>query len=205
MLCRSGMRTSMSISLSASDGLVRAVEEVVDADLALTGRAADHAHRVEHRRTPWSGPRRDRPGTAIRRAVPRLRTTGSAITRSASRKIGHTAASVVATPAPRGAASSRRSAPASARRRRSPSSAARSLMSTRYSGLAMRSFIIGSRLCPPATINAPVPQPVQQSDRVVDAGRAFVFEGSRYLHVTDLTSLGWAPSVGRVAGPSIAS
>ena len=30
-------------------------------------------------------------------------------------------------------------------------------MSMRYSGLAMRSFIIGSRLCPPATMNAPSP------------------------------------------------
>ncbi|COW78463.1 Uncharacterised protein [Mycobacterium tuberculosis] len=30
-------------------------------------------------------------------------------------------------------------------------------MSTRYSGLAMRSFIIGSRLCPPATTRAPSP------------------------------------------------
>ena len=57
-------------------------------------------------------------------------------------------------------------------------------MSTRYSGLAMRSFIIGSRLCPPATMQRPLPQPVQQSDGVVDAGRAFVFEGSGYLHVT---------------------
>ena len=56
-------------------------------------------------------------------------------------------------------------------------------MSTRYSGLAMRSFIIGSRLWPPATSIAPSPRPVEQADGVVDARGAFVLERSRNLHV----------------------
>ena len=62
-------------------------------------------------------------------------------------------------------------------------------MSMRYSGLAMRSFIIGSRLWPPATMQCLVAQPIQQTDGVVDARGALVLEWSRYLHVTDLTSM----------------
>ena len=58
-------------------------------------------------------------------------------------------------------------------------------MSIRYSGLAIRSFIIGSRLWPPATSRRTVPEPVQQTDGVVDAGRAFVLEGAGNLHVTE--------------------
>ena len=88
--------------------------------------------------------------------VPRLRTTGSAMTRSASRKIGHTAASASDSSASR----CRVIAPIRTTVGSTttyPSSAAKSLMSTRYSGLAMRNFIIGSRLCPPATTIAPSP------------------------------------------------
>ena len=52
-------------------------------------------------------------------------------------------------------------------------------MSIRYSRLASRSFIIGSRLWPPATSRAVVPEPLQQPDRVVDAGGALVLERCR--------------------------
>ena len=77
--------------------------------------------------------------------VPRLRTTGSAITRSASRKIGHMAANVSDSRISR----CRVMAPMRVRVGSVityPSSRARSLISIRYSGLAIRSFIIGSRL-----------------------------------------------------------
>ena len=88
--------------------------------------------------------------------VPRLRTGTSAITRSASRKIGNTAFSGSLS------SSSRCRVIAPIRTSRSPistyaSSSCRSLMSTRYSGLASRSFIMGSRLWPPATIRASSP------------------------------------------------
>ncbi len=81
--------------------------------------------------------------------VPRLRTIASAMLRSASRSTGATA------PTSDDARSSawRVIAPM----RSSPSSTAtkarsvRSLMSTSSSGATSRSFIIGMRLCPPAT------------------------------------------------------
>ena len=55
-------------------------------------------------------------------------------------------------------------------------------MSIRYSRLASRSFIIGSRLCPPATSRAPSAEPLQQPDGVVDARGALVLERCRNLH-----------------------
>ena len=75
-------------------------------------------------------------------------------------------------------------ADAHARRRRRGCNRARvrSLMSIRYSGLASRSFIIGRRLCPPATMPRLAAQSLQQRDRVVDAGGPFVLERGWYLH-----------------------
>ena len=55
-------------------------------------------------------------------------------------------------------------------------------MSMRYSRLASRSFIIGSRLWPPATSRASLAQPLEEADGVVDAGGAFVVERCGYLH-----------------------
>src|SRR4051812_18884997 len=88
--------------------------------------------------------------------VPRLRTTGSAITRSASRKIGKCSASR--------SDLSRSTCRVSAPILISPpsiwmydSSSSSSLMSTRYSGFASLSFIIGSRLWPPAITRASAP------------------------------------------------
>ena len=87
--------------------------------------------------------------------VPRLRTTGSAITFSASCRIGKSRP----TTGEARIAACRVSAPI---RSVSPScrrydSSVRSLMSIRQSGRASRSFIIGSRLCPPATRRASGP------------------------------------------------
>ena len=89
--------------------------------------------------------------------VPRLRTTGSAMTCSASRKTGNHSASRPDSSRStwRVSAPTRISSPAS---RMYDSSGSRSLMSMRCPGLARRSFIIGSRLCPPAMIRASGPR-----------------------------------------------
>ena len=55
-------------------------------------------------------------------------------------------------------------------------------MSIRCSGLASRSFIIGSRLWPPAMIRAPEPSARERRDRAVDAGRALVVKRRWGLH-----------------------
>ena len=55
-------------------------------------------------------------------------------------------------------------------------------MSIRCSGVASRSFIIGSRECPPARRRASGPSRCEQLERVVDAGRALVLERCRDLH-----------------------
>ena len=54
-------------------------------------------------------------------------------------------------------------------------------MSIRCSGLASRSFIIGSRLWPPAMIARLRAEPLQRRDRALDAGRALVLEWRRGL------------------------
>src|SRR3954453_19522310 len=84
--------------------------------------------------------------------VPRLRTTGSAMTFSASRKTGKCSASS----SDSSSSTWRVSAPMAIS---SPSSrmycrSVRSLMSISRAGFASRSFIIGSRLCPPAMTRA---------------------------------------------------
>ena len=106
--------------------------------------------------TPSSGPRPGRPGTATRRWC---RGCGPPGRRSPVRRRGRSG-----TPRP-----GRRTRAASRWRIIAPMRTsvgsvidvaqlgARSLMSIRYSGLAMRSFIIGSRLCPPATTRASSP------------------------------------------------
>jgi hypothetical protein len=98
------------------------------------------------------------PGSPLARLPPRVpqyRTCGSAISSEVSRMIGQLAASrsepissccVVIAPMTR--------VPGSLRMTRS---SLRSCMSTRCSGLARRSFIIGIRLCPPATTRASWP------------------------------------------------
>jgi hypothetical protein len=63
-------------------------------------------------------------------------------------------------------------------------------MSMRYSGLASRSFIIGSRLWPPAMMRASSPSCCEQLERVVDAGRTRVLERCGYLHGGAPSSLG---------------
>ena len=55
-------------------------------------------------------------------------------------------------------------------------------MSIRCSGLASRSFIIGSRLWPPAMTRASGAEPLQRRDRALDAGRALVLEWRGGLH-----------------------
>src|SRR6516165_3815938 len=87
--------------------------------------------------------------------VPRLRTTGSAITSSASRKIGKCSASTSES----SNSTCRVSAPIATwpDSSRMYESSSRSLMSIRCSGLASRSFIIGSRLWPPAITRASGP------------------------------------------------
>ncbi len=129
--------------------------EVVEGELAHPRRPADDACRTEHRadrRQVLGGVGlADRPPS-----VPRLRTTGSAMTFSASRKIGKM-------PASSSDSSSRRWRTRAPMRTTSgstvmwSSSSPRSLMSIRYSGFASLSFIIGRRLCPPATTRAPSP------------------------------------------------
>src|SRR5215210_472496 len=87
--------------------------------------------------------------------VPRLRTTGSAITSSASRNSGKRSASR----SDRSRSTWRVSAPIrmTPTSSRMYASSSRSLMSTRCSGVASRSFIIGSRLWPPAITRASGP------------------------------------------------
>ena len=176
-----------------------------DADLGEhLGRPDRRLVRARGRTRPWSrrarrrarGSRSWRPGrcTPPERSsdgsawhseppiVPRLRTSGSAMTRSASWKIGNERADSSAM-----SSSSRwrghRADPDPAPLDPDVAElACRSLMSIRYSRCASRSFIIGSRLCPPATTRA-VPEPVQQRDGVVDARRPLVLERCRDLHV----------------------
>ena len=59
---------------------------------------------------------------------------------------------------------------------------ARSLMSIRCSGWASRSFIIGSRLWPPAMIRASGPSRSSEAIAPVDAGRTLVLEWRGGLH-----------------------
>ena len=56
-------------------------------------------------------------------------------------------------------------------------------MSMRYSGLAMRSFIIGQQAVAAGDEHRSVAEPVEQTDGVVDASGAFVLEWSGNLHV----------------------
>ena len=55
-------------------------------------------------------------------------------------------------------------------------------MSMTYSRLASRSFIIGSRLWPPAIEPGLAAEPLEQPDGVLDAGGAFVLERGGDLH-----------------------
>ena len=58
-------------------------------------------------------------------------------------------------------------------------------MSIRCSGFASRSFIIGSRLCPPAMTRAFAPRSVERRDRAIQAARALVLEGGRGLQLDE--------------------
>ena len=114
--------------------------------------------------------------------VPRLRTTGSAITRSASREDREDA---------------RHSADSSSSRWRvrapiadlvalaadEAELASRSLMSIRYSGVARRSFIIGSSQWPPASSRAPRSVAWQAVRALVDARGAHVVKWCRVLAI----------------------
>ena len=55
-------------------------------------------------------------------------------------------------------------------------------MSISHSGRASRSFIIGSRLCPPAMTRDSGPWRSEQGERVVDVAGADIVERSRNLH-----------------------
>ena len=55
-------------------------------------------------------------------------------------------------------------------------------MSIRCFGFASRSFIIGSRLCPPAMTRASEPSLCSDAIGAVHAGRALVLEWRRGLH-----------------------
>ena len=64
----------------------------------------------------------------------------------------------------------------------SSSASCRSLMSTRYSGVASRSFIIGSRLWPAGDDPRLLPEPLEQPDGVLDAGGPRVLDRRGHLH-----------------------
>ena len=63
-------------------------------------------------------------------------------------------------------------------------------MSIRYSGFASRSFIIGSRLWPPAISRASGPILLERGDRAFDAGRALVLKRSGGLHQISFDQVG---------------
>ena len=62
---------------------------------------------------------------------------------------------------------------------RMPLSSAMPARSTRWPGVARRSFIIGIRLCPPASGARVVAEIGEQGDRFLDGRRAMIGEGSR--------------------------
>ena len=109
--------------------------------------------------------------------VPRLRTIGSAMTRSASMKIGKCSATSGddSTSAWRVIAPIRSSPPAMLMSARS----VRSLTSMSTSGRARRSFIIGQEAVAAGDQTGLGPVPFEQGDGVVDAGRPFVLERCR--------------------------
>ena len=76
-------------------------------------------------------------------------------------------------------------------------------MSTRYSGLAIRSFHHGQQAVAAGDEHRSVTEPVEQPDGVIDACGAFVLKRSRNLHVTDLNLVSRSPVFAHVPGPSI--
>ena len=150
--------------LGGADGRhVRADVELVHADDALAARAADHGRRPWRRCRRPTGPRPRRPGRASRRSCRGCARPGR---RSPARRRGR-AGSARASRSDFSRSTCRVSAPI----RISPScsrmyeSSARSLMSIRCSGLARRSFIIGSRLWPAGDDARLGPEPLQGRDR----------------------------------------
>ena len=112
--------------------------------------------------------------------VPRLRTTGSAITSSASREHRRPLRQQLGVQQLR-----------VARQRADPDLVAfladvgelvQIVDVDQVLGAARRSFIIGSRLCPPAMIRASPSCSHQRRDRALDAGRPLVLKRRRSLH-----------------------
>ena len=172
----------------ADGGLVRAAVELVHADDAL----AAAAPRITIR-APTAAQTADRSsdGSAWQSAppiVPRLRTTGSAITRSASVKIASRSASSVGLE--QRAVARHRADPdlVAVRARRSRARRRADRCRSRTSGAARRSFIIGSSEWPAGEQPCLRAELFEQRERVLDARGALVAE--RCWDLQDLLLLG---------------